>query len=258
MEVVYVILGWLFGLLGPSIVDRIKKSYTKKDLFGGIKTELSECQYSMVNYACRLGMRAGKYDREFLEWVLPYFEKYQGSEVESKKNLIKLIKTLLENEDEVLEKIVTSDREEKKGYSLSLKTIHLPFLMSKISELSLFCIELQKIIYEIISRLKLINEEIDSAIKYHYMTFDSAISDDNHDIIRNELDEKYRGLQSQLLESGEFFFHNCQINRRYYNRFANQFYAFYFLFSSFANLICKRENSIDKSIHNSINFLNDL
>ena len=61
-----------------------------------------------------------------------------------------------------------------------------------------------------------------------------------------------------ILESGEFFFHNYQRRRHYYNRFPTLLYAFYFLFSSFANLICKRENSIDKSIHNSINFLNDL
>ncbi len=197
MEFAYLILGWLFGLLSPLIVSRINRAYTKRELFDGIKTEIKECQFRTILIAYLLGARFGKYDREFLEWCLPYLEKYQGTE--SKEMTIKAIRGLLDLKDKDIRKVNELRRLEEKGRGLSLKKFHLPFLESKISEISCFKIELQNIIYEIISRVQLINEEIESAIRYFNMTFDSNVSDENQEIIRAELPQKYSNLQNQLI-----------------------------------------------------------
>jgi hypothetical protein len=197
MELLYLILGWLFGLLSQPIINRINKSYTKRELLEGIKTEIKECQFRVVLVAYTLGDRFGKCDKELLKWCLPYLQNYHGAE--PTENHIKAIKSLLNCKDEELENALTLTRSMDKGKGVSLKKFHLPFLDSKMNEISFFSIELQNIIYEIRSRLQIINEEIGAAERYFYMTFDSSISDKNYIIIEKNLIQKYINLQTQLV-----------------------------------------------------------
>jgi hypothetical protein len=197
MNLLYLILGWLLGLLSPLIVNRISKSYSKRELFNSIGTEIKECQFRVLIVANLLGVRYGKYDKEFLKWCLPYLQNYKG--VESAEQTIESVKYFLETKDEDIENMLAQKRSMEEGSGLSLKKFHLPFLDSKMNKISCFSIELQNIIYDIRSRLQLINEEIDSAIEYFHMTFDSSISDENHDIIKKDLTKKYINLQTQLI-----------------------------------------------------------
>lgn len=197
MELLCLLIGWLLGLLGPSITNRINQSYRKKELFDGVKTEIKECQFRIILVAYLLGLRFGKYDKEYLRWCLPYFQNYQG--IEPTENTIETIKIFLESPDENIENALNLKRSAEKGLSLSLKRFYLPFLDSKIGEIASFNIELQNVIYEIRSRLQIINEEIDSTIRYFYMTFDSTMSAENHEIIRKGLIQKYINLQTQLI-----------------------------------------------------------
>ena len=102
MEVLYLILGWLLGLLSPSIANRISRSYSKKELLNGIKTEMKECQFRALLVANMLGSRYGKFDKEYLNWCLPYLENYQGAE--NIENTLKTVTSFLESKDEDLEK----------------------------------------------------------------------------------------------------------------------------------------------------------
>lgn len=197
MELLYVILGWLFGLLSPSIINRISRSYSKKELLNGIKTEMKECQFRVLLVANLLGLRYGTYDKEYLSWSLPYLQNYQGAE--KSENTIKAVTSFLEAKDEDIENMLALKRSMERGLGLNLKRFPLPFLDSKMGEISSFRIELQNIIYEIRSRLQIINEEIDSAIVYFRMTFDSSISSENHRIIKTSLAQKYVRLQDQLV-----------------------------------------------------------
>ncbi len=197
MKLGYLILGWLLGLLSPLIVRRINRFYSKRELYDGIKTEIVECQFRIVLLAYLLASRAGKFDREFLEWCLPYLEKYQGDE--PKEMMIKAIRSSLDLEDEEIRRVIELKRSEETGRGLNLKKFHLPFLGSKIAEISSFKINLQNIVYELTSRIQLVNEEIESAIRYFNMTFDSSISDENQRLIRVELLRKYSNLQDQLI-----------------------------------------------------------
>ena len=49
------------------------------------------------------------------------------------------------------------------------------------------------------SRLRIVNEETDSAISFFHMTFDSSISDENQTIIKKDLSEKHKNLQTQYI-----------------------------------------------------------
>lgn len=186
-------IGWLLGLLGPQIVDKIKKHYTKQELFNGIKAEIKESQYRLICLTFILGMRAGKYDREYLEWCLPYFEFYEGNQ--SAKSNIEMIKDLLNKKGTEIDQAILIKRKTEEGISLSLKQHHLQFLDSKYSDISIFNIELQNILYEIKTRIRLLNEETETAIKYFYMTFDSNMSAENHKVIKINIYDAYKNLQ---------------------------------------------------------------
>jgi hypothetical protein len=197
MELLYAILGWLSGLLSPSIINRISRSYSRRELFNGIKVEMKECQFRVLLVANLLGLRFGRYDKEYLSWCLPYLQNYRGSE--NPEGTLKAVLSFLEAKEEDVEHMLALKRSMEKGLGLNLKRFHLPFLDSKMGEVSSFRIELQNIIYEIRSRLQIINEEIDSAIEYFRMTFDSSISTENHRIIKESLRQKYVRLQDQLV-----------------------------------------------------------
>ncbi|MBI5048653.1 MAG: hypothetical protein HZB54_06875 [Deltaproteobacteria bacterium] len=193
MNILYLILGWLLGLLSPQIVDKIKQYYTKQELFNGIKTEIKETQYRLICTAHILGMRAGKCDREYLEWCLPYFENYEGNQ--PTENIKKAIKDLLNKKNEDIDQAVLILRKKDEGIGLSLKEHHLPFLESKFSNISMFNIELQNILHEINTRIRLLNEETEKAIKYFFMTFDTNQSEENHKLIKNNIYDAYKNLQ---------------------------------------------------------------
>jgi hypothetical protein len=197
MKLLYLILGWLFGLLSPLIVNLIRRAYSKKELFNAIRTEIKECQIRVLYVTNLLGFRCGKFDKEFLNWCLSYFQNYKG--VESIEDAIESIEYFLSVKDEDIENVLALKRAMEKNHGLSLKKFYLPFLDSKIDEVSFFNIELQNIIYDIKSRLQLINEEIDSTIAYFHMTFDSSMSHENHDIVKKELIRIYITLQEQLI-----------------------------------------------------------
>jgi hypothetical protein len=197
MELLYIILGWLLGLLSPLIINQINKSYSKKELFDSIKTEIKDCQIRVILVAELLNFRFGKYDKKHLKWCLSYLQDYQGTE--PTEDIIKQINRFIKYNDEDLKNAIALKRQEKKESNLNLKKFHLPFLDSKISEISFFSIELQNIIYEIISKLQMINEEIDLGVRYFYMTFDSSISPENHNIIKNNLIKNYITLKPQLV-----------------------------------------------------------
>ena len=50
-KVLYILLGWLMGLLGPGIVERIRRKYRQKELIASVLSELGELQYTMAMLA---------------------------------------------------------------------------------------------------------------------------------------------------------------------------------------------------------------
>ena len=53
----------------------------------------------------------------------------------------------------------------------------------------------KNILYEIKTRIRLLNEETETAIKYFYMTFDSNMSAENHKAIKINIYDAYKNLQ---------------------------------------------------------------
>ena len=191
---IYLLLGWLLGLLSPQIAERIKRYYQKQDLKCGIFSELKEVKVRLVSTVYLLTKKVGTYDKELIEWVKKNLEGYEGS-YPTKRILKNLKKLSSQVDNKQLKTIQLLYEDEESG--LSLKKFFLPFLESKMGSLPVFGNEFRTLVFEIRSQIQILNEEIDNAQFYFRKTFDSSMSAENHKIVRLNLKSCYNNIAKQ-------------------------------------------------------------
>ena len=191
-QIAYIFIGWLLGLLSPVIVDKINSEYSKKQFFKAACAELHDLQYRVAIVCFKLGQGYGKIDKEFLLWLQPIINDYKGNEINI--TLKKLINSMLKADDNEFNDIIEHMRAEP-NMGLGLKTFSASFLESNITQISKLPLELQVKIHEFRNHLNTLNQEILVAKDVHIMTFDSSLTDENHEILSKELVGKYVFLQ---------------------------------------------------------------
>ena len=191
-QILLILFGWLLGLLSPVIIDKIKSAYNKKNYFNALFLELHDLQYRMAVLSFRLGQDYGDLNEKFVSEIKPIVENYQGNE--PSKNIIKFLNTLTNSNENERNKLIVHMRE-KRGRSLSLKTYSPSLIESNINLLSTLPIELQSKIHEFKNHLNIYNQEAVAVNKYIEMSFDSSISNEDHDILINDLVKRYAFIQ---------------------------------------------------------------
>jgi len=196
MEVAYVVLGWLLGMLSPIIVSRAKIKYKKNDLYSVLINELDEVQYRLVCTSYMLGARFGLFDRGFLGWCRNIYETYVGGE--DKDKLIRAVDSMLNMSDEQMKEYIGIERRDlNKGFALK-KTI-LTFSELNLTDIGVFSFRFQNILFELRARIINLNQEIERVEKLHFMTFDSSITVENHEIIKKDIQAKYSTIQDMMI-----------------------------------------------------------
>ncbi len=190
-KIIFVILGWLLGLLSPLIVLGIRNELRRKEIKKGIAAELIDARFRMASVVYITTIRFGNYNRELVKWLILVFEGYQGEN--PSENLLGLLKEQLKLDDNQFSEIVVHGKADP-GAGLSVKKYRLPYLESKIAELSLFPQQFQRLALEILANLHLYNEEIEEARFYFKLTFESGISSENHERAFEGGSECYRNL----------------------------------------------------------------
>ncbi len=199
MDSLSILMGWLLGMLSPAIVSKIQKKYTKKDLHKGICTEFEELKYILIFNCYILGKKSGVFDRKFLEWFILNAEVYSGDQGIIDTTLPVVKQLLKDVDDAALAAYVKSHREERSAKSLSLKKINATFTDLNLSELSIFNVDYQSLLFGLKRLIDNINDEIIKVEKLADMTFDSSVSRDNYEIISKGINEKYSQIQSMSI-----------------------------------------------------------
>lgn len=194
MNILYLFLGWMLGLLSPQIAERIKRYYQKDDLRCGIISELKETKVRLVSTVYLLTKKVGTYDKELIEWVKKHLKGYEGSY--STQRILQTLENLsTQSNNQQLKAIQSLYYDEESG--LSLKKSYLPFLESKIDLLPVFGEKFRSLIFEIRSQIQILNEEIDNAQFYFRKTFDSSMSSENQEIVRLNITSCYKNIARQ-------------------------------------------------------------
>lgn len=74
---------------------------------------------------------------------------------------------------------------------------NLPYVKTKVHEISVLENEFQRKTLELIFLLDTFNEKVDESRFFYRLTFDGAISDDNHHIASVELENSYNNVSEQ-------------------------------------------------------------
>ncbi|WP_426369861.1 hypothetical protein [Pseudocolwellia sp. HL-MZ7] len=198
MDILSILLGWLLGMLSPVIVSRIYRHYKKKDLHVGISKEINHVTERLILTLQLISHRTGSFDRELVAWLLEHYEQLEITNPQR----IKVYRIQLKANDNDFKKI-KSTLHTSPDSGLTLQKFPLLFINMHLSDFSLFSTELQSEIFELKTRIEILNSGISSAEKYFFMTFDSNVSAENQSIIKDDLTNKYRQIEGMIKRTVE-------------------------------------------------------
>jgi hypothetical protein len=191
LEIDSIILGWLLGILSPVIVSRITLGYKRKDLHAGIIKEINHIKLRLIFNLGLLSKRTGSYNQELATWLLKQYKSLDYNDpLHIKAYRIEISAT--PQEFEVM-KIRLSP---PKGTGLTLQKVQLLFINMHLTDFSLFSSNFQSEIFELKSRIEILNSQIELAEKYFFMTLDSNITSSNLPLIKHDLEAKYLSLET--------------------------------------------------------------
>ncbi len=185
-------------MLSPVIVSRIYRYYKRNDLHVGISKEINHVKERLILTLDIISHRTGSYDRELVRWLLEHYEKL---EVKS-QNILNFYRMQLKASDKELAAMIFHQAKPA-NTGLSLQKFPLLFISMNLTDISLFSPELQAEIFELKSRIEMLNSEISIAEKYFFMTFDSTVSTQNQTIIKVDLTNKYLQIESMIKRAVE-------------------------------------------------------
>ena len=189
-DIVLLVLGWLFGLVGPIVVWKILNQRKAAAAREAVGYELGELKLRMVLAAYALHQDHGKFDRELLIWVRAQISHYRGANETT--GLSTAIDSLLAETDEVIEQFAQSGRSPRKGKSIPIA--RMPYLESQLSEIHIFSAPDQLGLLQIMEHVSIFNETLKEARDYFDKTLDQSLSEPNRQIVDETLNTKYRHL----------------------------------------------------------------
>jgi len=198
VDILSIIIGWLLGMLSPVIVHRIYRHYKKNDLYVGISKEINHITERLIFTLQIITHRTGTFDRELVTWLLEHYEKLEINNPQT----IEAYRIQLKANESDFEKI-KSEFKTSNDSGLTLQKFSMLFINMHLSDFSLFSKEFQSEIFELKSRIEILNSGINSAEKYFFMTFDSNVSAENQSLIKNDLTNKYIHIEGMIKRAVE-------------------------------------------------------
>lgn len=194
--VLMLILGWLLGLLSPSIINYIQDKKKATKIKKSLLSEIEECQINMANIAYLIESKYVAINHKLFDDLINIYENYNG--INNYNDKLTRFKELKELPKEELEKYSKKLLYENMDKSLSFKKYDLPYLKSRMNDISLLDENVQSNLLQLNFKLNLFNSEVEES-KFHYqLTFSSEISEENQEINKQILKEKQLVILGQI------------------------------------------------------------
>lgn len=190
-EVGFVILGWLLGTLSPLITRHGERKRRRNEIGRGLRAEISELRVRLAMTCFLVTLRYGDFDRDFLTWLKPLLENYKGTHPAS--TLVTTLEMVLAYPDSEIASYAAHKRAGT-DKSLSLKKYRLPYLVANLGNLDLFSERTKLLLIEAAAQVETINEEIEQVRLYYGLTFDSSLSEENHQRARDSIAESSKNV----------------------------------------------------------------
>jgi hypothetical protein len=170
------IIGWILGILSNVINDRLKRKSSKRDVIIGIQSELTELQIHLSSVSLRSVCLSGEFNKEFFDWVKPYFlNSFKSADSVIPKEMLNKIPDITKLEDETLFTLMKTALErapnQNNNSTFTYQNISIPFIDSKITEISLLNVEVQQLLFVLKRDTNFLNNDIDQIWFFNSKTY---------------------------------------------------------------------------------------
>ena len=188
MSILYLVLGWLIGLISPGIVERIRRVHRRRDLVRSILSELTDLEYMMANVAYVMRGKLATVTDEFLDWLAPIVARYDGPD--KFKGLEEALAKSRKISEEQRREFYLLKHDEGRGSAL--KQYCLPFLQSVSNELPICSLDFQRRVLHVEGRLDVFNQHVSFLQAQFMKTFE--VTGVDHESVTSNLREGYSQL----------------------------------------------------------------
>lgn len=185
MEVLYIILGWLFGILSPGITNRISDYYKKIYLQRIIISELKDLKKRLVLLPYNIRSNYGAFDEELLAWTI----KQEVEEFKSFTDAYENMNSKNKGDSKIFLNYCNTLKL-RENPAFHFKKMSTSTIDSNLMNFGILDNKFLEKLLEIKFQINAFNEEIQIVYDYLKMTFDSNITEANHNIITKEIDGK--------------------------------------------------------------------
>ena len=190
-QVILILIGWFMGVLNTVGYELYKGYLDGKRLKTAILSELKELLPRLVLTYYALINKTGDYNKENVQWVYDNLSSYEDKSKTLKiESLKEKLGKLLEQNDIIIKSIINSETAETEVEHI--KSINLSFNKESIEKFSLLSEELRLIIFDVRTKVNIMNELADIINFYFKQTFVPGMPDKNHEIIVNNIISNYK------------------------------------------------------------------
>lgn len=189
-QILFLVVGWLLGLLSPVVADAFTKKRRLAELERGLLVELAELRFSLASTTLAVAGTIGAWDREYLEWLKSALEAYRGARDQDRQPLLATVTGLLALDDQQL---AAAGRSMGSPVSPALRKHRLPYLESKLGDVATLGQDTQRQLLEIQAQIGAINELLDDIRFCLGKSFDS-LPPSTRQAIDASLQNSYRAV----------------------------------------------------------------
>ena len=189
-QILFLVLGWILGLLSPVVADLFTKKRHQAEVRRGLLVELAEVRFSLVSTTLAVAGTVGAWDREYLGWLKSALESYRGARDEDRKPLQETVTGLLNLDDQQL---AAAARSMGSPVSPALRKYRLPYLESTMDHVATLGPSAQRQLLEIQAQVGVINDLLDDIRFCLGKSFDS-LPPSTRQAIHASLQNSYRAV----------------------------------------------------------------
>ncbi len=190
MNVLYILLGWLLGILSPAIINKISNHYKKIAIQKVVIEELKDTKKRLAGIPLKVYPSYGDLSIGHFEWLKKETNNFNdliSDDEDKKEKYQELLQEDVKLEDVVKLFNITSVKDNP---AFHFKKIELGVINSNQINFEILDNNFLTKILEIGFQVRVYNEEIQNVNEYLKMTFDSSVTEINHQIIQNEIKRK--------------------------------------------------------------------
>ena len=191
-QVILILIGWFMGVLSTIGYELYKRHLDGKNLKTAILSEFKELLPRLVLIYYILTRKTGEYNKKNLQWVYDNLSSYEDKSKASKIESIKeKLEKLLERNGMHINGVI--DSEAAKTEVEHIKTITLSFNKESIENFSLLSEELRLIIFDVRTKVNIMNELADRIDFFFKQSFAPGMLSNNIKIIDSNIKSNYVG-----------------------------------------------------------------